>query len=975
MRAYKHRGWLSAVIVLSLLAGACAPATTLADETNDAKTIALSTSAPDLTIDTITWSPENPSIGDKVTFTATIKNQGNVQAGSSHVAYYIDDTHQTSIYVNQIDPGASTTKTFTWTAEASAHTVKAVADSNNSVIENDETNNDKTFAFSVLAADLIIDAISWSPENPSIGDKVTFTATIKNQGNEQAVCSNIDLHIDGNSRGCQDVGRLDPGASTTRTFTWTAQAGVHTIKAITDTLNLVKEGDETNNDKTVNYSTAAPDFIINSITWSPTTATENSTVTFTVIIENQGIGTSDASHVAFYIDDTYQTSVYVGQIDPGGTTTKTFTWAAKAGTHTAKAVANSENNVIESDDTNNTMTVELDLLTLKPDLIIQDITWSPSSPLIAHKAIFTVTVKNQGTGDAGRTRLYFHIDSFYKFEQDIYHLDAGATTTASFSWTPQANSHILYAIIDEENYVSESDEDNNTKTITVTLSNPSPTDLIIQDIVWSPENPSIEDTVTFTVTIKNQGSVLANPCHITYYIDDTQQTSVYVNQIDPGASTTNTFTWTAEAGAHTIKAVVDSNNIISESDETNNEKTVTLSTSDPDLVITNITWSPINPSTGDTVTFTVTIKNQGGVPANLSRVTYYVDGSFRGYHNVSELNAGATVTKTFTWTAEAGAHIIKAVTDVESQIPESNENNNEKALTFPPPDLIIEAISWSPENPSTGDAVIFTVTVKNQGSGRADSSRVCLYVDDSPQDSDNIQELDAGAAATKTFSWTARAGSHTIKATVDGEHNVIESYEANNDKLVTFPVLQSPSSTPAAAPTPSSVTSPEQEEVSVQLLNQSGTVSPDQDIVFDLHAVNPAANPTMIVNLDLIVPAEVSVTSAEFIKVDEGQYTASYSIEPGDILQIEVLMKANQAGVFNVMSDLAYYFEGDNPTEEHQTLSLPILVEAPEAVEEKPASIFLSLTDILLKWWYVLAAVILASSVILVVLRRRHQSQ
>ncbi|MFH0768211.1 MAG: CARDB domain-containing protein, partial [Chloroflexota bacterium] len=146
------------------------------DETNNAEAATFSsTSLPDLVIEGITLSPTRPSIGDKVTFTITIKNQGSGEAGSSRIIYYIDSIYLTSATVDPIDAGATANTTFTWTAEAGSHAIKAVADSEEKVVESDETNNDNTYVFSVLAPDLIIQTITWSPENPSIRDKVTFT--------------------------------------------------------------------------------------------------------------------------------------------------------------------------------------------------------------------------------------------------------------------------------------------------------------------------------------------------------------------------------------------------------------------------------------------------------------------------------------------------------------------------------------------------------------------------------------------------------------------------------------------------------------------------------------------------------------------------------------------------------------------------------------------------------------------------------
>jgi subtilase family serine protease len=99
-----------------------------------------------------------------------------------------------------------------------------------------------------------------------------------------------------------------------------------------------------------------------------------------------------------------------------------------------------------------------------------------------------------------------------------------------------------------------------------------------------------------------------------------------------------------------------------------------------DLVIQDIAWSPTNPSAGETVTFTVTIKNQGSGDAGPSTIEYYVDGFYKGYDPVSSITAGGTATKHFTWSAEPGNHSIRAVVSYSGSVPESDETNNESEI-------------------------------------------------------------------------------------------------------------------------------------------------------------------------------------------------------------------------------------------------------------------------------------------------------
>ncbi|MFC1913652.1 CARDB domain-containing protein [Chloroflexota bacterium] len=738
--------------------------------------------APDLIIETITWSPQNPSIGDSVTFSVTIKNQGDGEAGSSRVAYYADGIHLGSASVNSLAPGASTTKTFTWTAEAGSHTIKAIADSDNNVAESNENNNEKTFAFSPAVADLIIQNISWSPQNPSKGDTLTFSITIKNQGSGSAAASRVDFYIDGSSRGYQQVQRMDAGNSATITYTWIAKAGSHDTRAVADAENYVTESDEANNEKSVTFSTLAPDLIIQDITWTPESPSENDNVTFTISVKNQGSGKADNSRIAFHIGDIFQTSASVSAIDAGSTTSNTtFIWKAKSGSHVIRAVADTDMWVAESDETNNEKTITFS--PLAPDLVILDITWTPEAPSIGDKVSFTVTIKNQGSGRAAASRAAFFVEGFYSDYQDVSAINAGATVTKVFSWTTEPGSFDIIAIADLGGIVLENNEENNKKVITFA---PLAPDLTVQDITWAPEDASIGDTVTFTVTVKNQGGGRADDSRITYYINDEFLTSVFVDSLDADATANQTFTWTAEVGSHAIKTAADSSNIIAENDETNNEKTVFFSPIAPDLVIETITWSPENPSAGDSMTFTVILRNQGNDRADYSRLAYYIDGLSRGYHDIEDIEAGSALTSTFTWTAETGSHAIKVVADANNMIVESDESNNRKTLNLPPPDLILQNIAWFPENPATGDAVTFTATIKNQGSGKADESLIAFYINDSPINHQELPEINPGATVTKTFTWTAEVGSYIIRAVADDANNITESSETNNEKKITF---------------------------------------------------------------------------------------------------------------------------------------------------------------------------------------------
>jgi hypothetical protein len=99
-----------------------------------------------------------------------------------------------------------------------------------------------------------------------------------------------------------------------------------------------------------------------------------------------------------------------------------------------------------------------------------------------------------------------------------------------------------------------------------------------------------------------------------------------------------------------------------------------------------------------------------------------------------------------------------------------------------------------------------------------------------------------------------------------------------------------------------------------------------EDILLKLSAVNLITKPTMHVQVIIIPPSGMRVSSSEFIDSGAGQYTSTFELEPGKGKDIEVRIAANQIGNFDVKGRAVYYF-GDNKTNVFDIpLNLPIQV-------------------------------------------------
>jgi hypothetical protein len=115
---------------------------------------------------------------------------------------------------------------------------------------------------------------------------------------------------------------------------------------------------------------------------------------------------------------------------------------------------------------------------------------------------------------------------------------------------------------------------------------------------------------------------------------------------------------------------------------------------------------------------------------------------------------------------------------------------------------------------------------------------------------------------------------------------------------------------------------------SVSLHGEKTEVVSGEDILLRLSAVNLITKPTMHVQVIIIPPSGMMVSSSEFVQSGAGQYTTTYELEPGQGRDIEVRIESGQVGDFNVEGRVVYYFGDNIKNAEDYTLKLPIKVEA-----------------------------------------------
>ncbi|WP_455568400.1 discoidin domain-containing protein [Streptomyces pratensis] len=227
---------------------------------------------------------------------------------------------------------------------------------------------------------------------------------------------------------------------------------------------------------------------------------------------------------------------------------------------------------------------------------------------------------------------------------------------------------------------------------------PNP-DLQVSAVTSSPAAPVESDAVTLSATVRNTGAVASPAGKLDFELGGSKVATASVGALAAGASAqVSAGIGARDAGSYTLGAVVDPAGEIIEQNETNNRFTaasplVVKPVSSSDLVSGGVGTSPSAPSNGDTVTFSVAVRNQGSVASASGShgiTLTLVDSkgatvkTLTGAHD-GAIAAGATTAPVplGTWTAANGSYTVKVVlADDANELPVKRANNTSTESLF-----------------------------------------------------------------------------------------------------------------------------------------------------------------------------------------------------------------------------------------------------------------------------------------------------
>ena len=347
---------------------------------------------------------------------------------------------------------------------------------------------------------------------------------------------------------------------------------------------IVAKSAEYNEAKTVTVAFGTPqiyaDLIVTSLSTNKAVYNAAETISVTATVMNQGLRSASGFYVALTSADLTTQTKYITSLAAGGSTNVTFTYTS--GRYTSDksisitTAADSTGAIAESNEGNNTRAASFKLLAYippLPDLTVTALTGNKTLYEAGDTMTITGTVKNIGESAAAATTVRLTVTGIGTFSANLSTLSAEASQTVTFSCTAptslSAQSIAMTALVDPNNLIVESNESNNSKTMTLSVNALRP-DIEIVDSTITDWYAGME--VTVSATVRNQTAQPVPSVAIRLSIGGRSYTESI--PIAGNGSNLAVFRITVpKAGSYAVELAADPNGALSETDEGNNSLT------------------------------------------------------------------------------------------------------------------------------------------------------------------------------------------------------------------------------------------------------------------------------------------------------------------------------------------------------------------------------------------------------------------
>jgi len=323
---------------------------------------------------------------------------------------------------------------------------------------------------------------------------------------------------------------------------------------------------------------------------------------------------------------------------------------------------------------------------------------------------------------------------------------------------------------------------------------PSLPDLVVEDIWTEPSPPIASEYTTIGVKIRNQGERdVTGTIYLELFFDGVSKGRASINGLAAGATRTSkwqTMEWPSDTNYHTVRCIVDPNNIVTESNESNNARSEQFKAN-------RLTFTKLWPTTIETSesTYQATLYATGSNFLNVTEVSFSWSGpdsdSRTWRKGDPDWNAGVEVRSDssmvlkprvlFNWRSTQRKEWHWTVTLKDNTGATASQSFT--VIYNPPGPPKITSASPSPNSTAPGRTITITYEVTNPGSARQVLLGASIRLSGGPTLSDPANDikvtLPSGSSSVSrrfTVATTAPLGTYDLLVSIVEDTN-------NNGKI------------------------------------------------------------------------------------------------------------------------------------------------------------------------------------------------
>ena len=503
---------------------------------------------PNLTISSLSLSPNPSAVGTELTIASTVSNITATASPSASVMYYIHKDTPSNADVDRVKAtsvtlGGNGSQNISFTVPGiyseGNYVLRAWVDLANSIPEERDDDNYRDYSFMINAVPKTVDLFPYGASvNKTTfeqGETITMNMTLQAIGSENAGTFYIYYYLkQGTSADYSSAYKksedfiyyLASGSSVVKSGTIViptdAVLGSYKVYAFVDAPidalhpnGAVLENNETNNklEFDITVVVVKPNLQVQSISFSPNPATAPTTINVEYVIANVTSGNPGG----FYVDSFFTSGtspVYSGtpvdssfiSVGPNATKKVSFTipLISTRGMYTLSVWADSRGTVLETIDSDNKSYSSVAVR--QADLFLSGASLNKTSFTAGESIAFDATLRNIGDDSANGFVVYFYLkpgttadyNSVYKKgEESIYSLGSGITThslkaipipsdAAPGPYKVYVFADAFRDLLHPNGNVIESIETNNTWELDITVTAPKPDFLPLGYVILNP---------------------------------------------------------------------------------------------------------------------------------------------------------------------------------------------------------------------------------------------------------------------------------------------------------------------------------------------------------------------------------------------------------------------------------------------------------------------------------------------------------